>query len=274
MRGTIEITTISHCKNVCTYCPQSLLAKRYQHPDKVMSLDTFEKCLAKVPQDIWIDFAGYAEPFLNPNCAELLLAANKARYNIRLYTTLVGLTEETINKIKSIVFSSVILHLPDNEGYMKANVDDEYCRLAEKFIYNIGVTSSHVYGSLHNKLRGIISNCNEKPLNNQHLHTRANNVQSTKIELKPMNYISGPIECGVIVRKGGTMMNHNVLMPNGDVLLCCMDYGLEHKIGNLLTDNYDDLFQSAEYKRVVQGMNGDENIEILCRTCSEAYPKK
>ena len=34
---------------------------------------------------------------------------------------------------------------------------------------------------------------------------------------------------------------HNVCLPNGDVSLCCMDYGLKYIIGNLLTQEYDDI---------------------------------
>jgi len=29
-----------------------------------------------------------------------------------------------------------------------------------------------------------------------------------------------------------------VLLPNGDLQMCCMDFGLNHKIGNLLTESY------------------------------------
>jgi radical SAM protein with 4Fe4S-binding SPASM domain len=61
----------------------------------------------------------------------------------------------------------------------------------------------------------------------------------------------------------------NVLLPNGDVQLCCMDYGLEHKIGNLLTMSYNDLFTSDEYRRIESGLE-DDSIDILCRTCKEA----
>ena len=36
-------------------------------------------------------------------------------------------------------------------------------------------------------------------------------------------------------------MYHNITLPNGDVSLCCMDYGLEHIIGNLLEQDYEDV---------------------------------
>lgn len=48
----------------------------------------------------------------------------------------------------------------------------------------------------------------------------------------------------------------NVVLPNGDVYLCCMDYGLEHKLGNLLKTNFDDLKRDKMYK--------------LCQKCEAA----
>jgi len=39
----------------------------------------------------------------------------------------------------------------------------------------------------------------------------------------------------------------NVVLPNGDVYLCCMDYGLKHKLGNLLGQNFNDLYRSGNF---------------------------
>jgi len=40
----------------------------------------------------------------------------------------------------------------------------------------------------------------------------------------------------------------NVALPNGDVVLCCSDYGLKHPLGNLLTTNFNDLKRDSEYE--------------------------
>lgn len=47
----------------------------------------------------------------------------------------------------------------------------------------------------------------------------------------------------------------NVVLPNGDVYLCCMDYGLKHKLGNLLEQNFNELDRSGMYE--------------LCKTCEK-----
>jgi len=47
--------------------------------------------------------------------------------------------------------------------------------------------------------------------------------------------------------------SQNVVLPNGDTYLCCMDYGLKHKVGNLLKQNFNDLKRDTEYE--------------LCKSC-------
>jgi len=39
----------------------------------------------------------------------------------------------------------------------------------------------------------------------------------------------------------------NVVLPNGDVYLCCMDYGLEHKLVNLLEERFENLNRESKY---------------------------
>ena len=51
----------------------------------------------------------------------------------------------------------------------------------------------------------------------------------------------------------GTCLNspayrQNVVLPNGDTYLCCMDYGLKHKLGNLLEENFNDLKRCGDYE--------------------------
>lgn len=269
--ATLEITTVVHCVNVCCYCPQQLLMAKYNNQtEKRMSLETFKTCLSKVPKEIVIDFSGYAEPFLNKNAHLMIKHAYEEGYKIRLFTTLVGLTLENFDTIKKIPFIHVSTHLPDDEGYMKCDVNDKYLEVAREYVRHIHNPNPHVYGTLHRKLTPIFSNVRTMKASDQDLHTRANNVKTDKITVKPHNYITGNIECDVIRREGGTLLNHNVLLPNGDIQMCCMDYGLEHKFGNLLTDSYEDIFKSDGYKYVQNGLKEDAPYDILCRTCKEA----
>jgi hypothetical protein len=95
-------------------------------------------------------------------------------------------------------------------------------------------------------------------------HTRAGNRKLAGREL-PIRK-RGRIECGRLARQ-------SVLLPNGDVALCCMDYGLQHVLGNLLSGDYESLFRSDEFLRVRKGLK-DGAEEILCRYCAFAYKIK
>lgn len=62
--------------------------------------------------------------------------------------------------------------------------------------------------------------------------------------------------------------DHNVVLPNGDVVLCCMDYSLKHVIGNLLRSEYQDLFTSPEMQRIYQeNRKTGFSEQTICRSC-------
>lgn len=270
MSSSIEITVVSHCKNVCSYCPQELLIKKYSKKE-FMTLETFTTCLSKIPKSVNIIMAGYAEPFLSPLAGQFMAYAHNQGYKIGLYTTLVGLTKERVNEISHIPFVNTQIHLPDAWSQMKADVNDTYIENAKYFLEKIKVNGSHVFGPLHEKLVDIFPNARRQSLDKD-LHTRANNVKQEKIAVKHHDFISGPIECDVVLRRGGnSTLDFNVLLPNGDVQICCMDYGLEHTFGNLLRDSYESLFESETYKYVRRALV-DDSLPLLCRTCKEAKP--
>lgn len=67
---------------------------------------------------------------------------------------------------------------------------------------------------------------------------------------------------------GCARLHHNILLPNGDVVLCCTDFGMRHVLGNLLSQDYPSLFQSGEFLKVKRGQK-DETLDILCRCCTD-----
>jgi hypothetical protein len=63
--------------------------------------------------------------------------------------------------------------------------------------------------------------------------------------------------------------DQNVVLPNGDVVVCCMDYGRRHVIGNLLTGDYWSLFTSAEMTRLrLENMRCGTGT--ICKKCIRA----
>jgi hypothetical protein len=60
-----------------------------------------------------------------------------------------------------------------------------------------------------------------------------------------------------------------VVLPEGITILCCMDYGLKHILGNLSTQSYQSIHQSPTNELISKGLK-DESLDILCRNCFDA----
>lgn len=273
IRGaTLEINTVIGCSLGCVYCPQDTVVRAYrqlQSPlGSVMSLETFVTCLDKLPPGVRIDFSGMAEPWLNPHCTEMLLYAHRQGFEIAVYTTAAGLSEADIDRLADVPFRVFTVHLPDATGrYTRIPHDDQYLQTIRKLGGTISQAHFTVIGTVHPAVREVIN----RPVRSISLHDRAGNVGPDRLSDLPdlaftsTGKIRGRLRCSAVT---GYELNHNVLFPNGDVALCCMDYGLRHGLGNLLENSYAALFESPEYARVQSGLIHDS--DILCRTCRYA----
>ncbi|MBR9701524.1 hypothetical protein GOV13_01240 [Candidatus Pacearchaeota archaeon] len=266
MSPALEVTTRIGCKNMCSYCPQKTIIKKYSDSggDFLMKFETFKKCLSKVPKNVQIDFSGMAEPWLNPDCSEMVLHTHKSGYNLSIFTTLVGMEKSDLKKIKDIPFQQFIVHLPDAEEKTKIKVDKKYLSVLEYLCENkVKNCEFHFFSTIEPQIISVLKNYRLKIKDiSSNLVTRAGNLGSGKLKKKKS------IFCSSAPRN----LNHNVLLPNGDVILCCMDYGLIHKFGNLLKQDYGSLFKSKEHLRIKEAMKKG-GIGTICMNCEKAIEK-
>lgn len=269
--GTLEITTYIGCKCNCVYCPQNMLISKYygrqfdDNPNRMMTLDDFKKCVDKLPVETRIDFSGMAEPWLNTDCTKMLLYANEKGFPIAVYSTLVGMKMNDFDLIKDIDFEEFVVHIPDEERNSSINITEEYSKLLRvvmKYCQADGkrlVTGISCHGTVHHDIAKMVPK-DSKMITE--LHDRAGNVKS--------EYVDSKINAGqIICINCSADMHHNVLLPDGTVLLCCMDYGMKHILGNLLTQTYEEIRQSPEIQKIRDGLKND-SFDILCRNCINA----
>jgi radical SAM protein with 4Fe4S-binding SPASM domain len=97
-------------------------------------------------------------------------------------------------------------------------------------------------------------------------HTRADSLNTEQvagqaISITPMNTFS--LTC-----RSTPFYDRNVLLPNGDVVLCCMDYNLKHIIGNLLTQTYEEIFKGKPLLDLIEMNEADKfNKCSICKSC-------
>lgn len=200
----IEITTNLPCPNMCPYCPQGVLGQVYDGI-KILTLDKFKEVLNNVPKNVTIDFAGFSEPFVNPECADMMVYAHEQGYKVAVNTTLVGFDKKDEEKVKNLPFVQFNFH-DANKG--KTPLD---------WMLDTGKVLQPT--------------------------SRAGN-------LKPEERKDGTMVCG-----RDSNYTINIMLPNGDVVLCCNDYGMKHRLGNLFETHYNDLNRTGNYD--------------LCRYCPD-----
>ena len=265
MEFTTSIDTKNGCVVDCVFCPQRTLQKSYKG-ERFLSLENFQKAVDKMPEEIRVTFAGFTEPWLNPKTTDMLLYAHQKGHPISVFTTGIGMDVDDIERIKDIPYAGnpnggFVLHLPDQERKAKHPITDRYIKVIEKF----GEVHSQIQnftlmcmGTVHESVRHVFP---EAPT--YQMWSRAGNLLGESImkpellnrkdEYKSVYHGEQPMTCGCLEK-----LYHNIMLPNGDVSLCCMDYGLEHILGNLIEQDYEDVIPF------------DNTCFNLCRFCENA----
>lgn len=268
----IEITTKIGCGVNCKFCPQSTLIQKYFENDAdrvpVMTVETFSQCLSKLPQDCLLLFCGMAEPFLNPNCLEMIKLAVSSGRTVGLYTTLVGADVSIVEQLSIIPLEFITLHLADKYGYANIPISGEYYEMVDMLL-NLeredGKPLVNMCTAQAEADERILEICEGKCEVLTTMLDRAGNLGDPRLLKKEC--LSGQILCSMC----GPKLDHNILLPDGTLLLCCMDYGMKHILGNLLENSYEEILNGNEIERVKRGMLG-EREDILCRHCTSACP--
>lgn len=288
--ATLEITTMIGCPLSCTFCPQDSLRKSYGSEAKqsrYITFETFKTCVDKLPSHVRIDFSGYSEPFANPKCMDLIEYSAKLPNEMALYTTLTGLSPQDSTRLKDLIetdrFSEIVLHIPDASSNMPGfRITDQYLvNLASILaLPNVKVMTMDGKNAV---LPDIIAGLEEKgdslvrvlktKLDGPGFHAinRAGSLisksaETTNVE-NPVDNSEFAIGCA-----STPFYDHNVLLPNGDVTLCCMDYSLKHILGNLIDQDYYELFSSEELRKIscanMMTNSEPEKTSVICNSCS------
>ena len=265
MEFTTSIDTQNGCVVDCVFCPQRTLQKSYKG-ERFMTLDNFKKAVDKLPQEVRVTFAGFTEPWLNKNCTDMVLYAHEKGHPISIFTTGIGMSIDDIERIKHIPFAGnpngcFTLHLPDQERKAKHPITKRYIELIEhlgKIQHEIHNFTTMCMGAVHEDVKHVFS---DAPVYD--MWSRAGNLVGEMImkpellerkeEWKMANHGEKQMTCGCLEK-----MYHNVMLPNGDVSLCCMDYGLKHILGNLYEQDYEEIVPQ------------NNQCFELCRLCENA----
>lgn len=245
---SLEITTRVSCPIRCHFCPQDKLKGAYTSEIKAFTLNNLRLCLSSVPEDVRIDFSGYAEPFSNRICGSLIQHAVEQGYKVHLYTTLIGIDEVSASLLRMCRPEHVKIHVPDVKGMI---IPDAVWLKAHDIWLQTGIKAHYMaMGELTPAVAGELKSLNlevEKPV----MLSRGGNLWD-------IGKKQGRVLCAA------DRWHQNVLMPNGDVYLDCMDYSLTTPLGNLVNQRYSDIYHEADR------LKNNEQPPAICLQCEWA----
>lgn len=244
MTGQLEITTVSRCVIDCEpMCPQRVLAKALDHPALLqLKLEDFKLALSTIPPDVSIAFSGFSEPFLNPKALDMMEYARTKGHPLRLFTTLVGLTPEGVERVRNVAPEKVVLHLPDPNGIAKIPDTTTYREVLNLFHRRVHVTGWNQMGDYF-KSNGRAGNCtNTKPIN-----------------------VKGPLLCHKLDNP------EFVMLPDLRLTLCCQTWNLDPIVGSLRTQTWTEIVNSGLYQTIRHESRGWSGA-TSCRKCLFAIP--
>jgi hypothetical protein len=267
----MELTTMIGCPLMCTFCPQESLRDGYGTGTKYMTQADFTKMLVKLPKDTRIDFSGMSEPWANPECTAMLEETLWMGYNVAIYTTLYGMKDsERVRKVLEDHPNQVeviMLHLPDANGNMKGWKNGEEWQHAAAVISHtnvpcgVGAMTMDKTGLVHSDLQSMVGR-----LSGWVGHTRADSLDVEQVAGQPISIT--PMNTFSLTCRSTPFYDRNVLLPDGSVVLCCMDYKLKHIIGNLLTQSYEEIMAGKPLAEIIK-LNEEAKFNkcSICKSC-------
>lgn len=253
MRKALEFTlNVSNCLG-CHFCPQDKLAAVYEG-QKRFSIYDFEGIIKQVPAGTEIHFSGFSECFLHPQCDDFVVIAKALGFEVHIYTTLVGLREDQARVLADYKPNFFRIHVPDSQ-HLKIP-DEKWIRHHELFLCIGAPSFSYMtMGVMTDRVNEYMTG---RTVEFPQMLSRGGNLGWAAGD-RP---IKGPLTCQ------SERWHMNVVLPNGDVVLCSMDYGLKMPVGNLFKDTYEQIYQRGETYR--EDFNPPENSP--CRSCEWSRP--
>jgi radical SAM protein with 4Fe4S-binding SPASM domain len=236
---SMDITSAIKCPIGCKkYCPYEVFQKNYKGIE-FLTLENLGKALDNVPLDVKLSFGGFCEPFVHPDEIDLIFLAVDRGYSVSIFSTLHNVTLDMVDMLNTHEFESFCVHLPDPYNTNKVRTSPEYWQVFEALLRN------------QPSLFTCIMNDTFTTMGRENM-----------LRGKPKSKF-GPVLCDRLA------IGQYTMLPNGDLTMCCNDFGLKHIFGNIYKEDYDSIARGRIKKRtILQNLSFNDTY---CKSCTDSY---
>lgn len=267
----VEFTTQLGCSVGCFFCPQKVLMEALRAKERLLKRETVALVLRNLQASPLkeVHFSGFSEPFLNSECADFIVMAHQAGFQVAIFSTLKGFTSAALEKIKDIPIKLFHISLQPPGSNAHAGLDDDYVWEHIDMILSIKNRFQLRFGCVdtgYSKKEKIeLEHCCRKRGFNViygQMLDRAGNLSRGK-----SNHHS---KCSRLLC---TRNIGFVILPDGECCWCSMDYAARHRVGNLRDMTYNQILCSPAVQSMLRSMAGSGEINnLLCLQCESARP--
>lgn len=267
----VEITNV--CNFSCSFCFKSFRDKRFVSPED------FSATLVRIrPYTDYIYLHVLGEPLLHPKIELLLEIAHKQGFKVNLTTNGSLLrSKRRILELGHIRQYNISLHdaaenvKQEKLGSYIDDVLDFAAQESEKSYFSL---------RLWNKGAEDVAMFNRFCLNkiNDFFSidiTEQNLLESRNIKLAPHIFLQnaarfswpGEKELNITSRGCYALKDHIAILSDGTVVPCCLDADASIPLGNILTENLDDILKKERAVNMLNGFRNKVVTEDICRNC-------
>jgi len=288
-KNSLEITSSIGCTMMCDYCPQKLITSvsTLDKNNSKLDFNKFKLFVENIPKNTKISWTGYTEPLLHENFDKFVLYLNDRNFTQKISTTMHGFTKSQEFMSKFNGFEEINFHLPDNENLMKLKITDKYLNhLKNAIVYQSSINKKKVKiqvigENFEKKVEKLINDLLDKNILlkenidiTKKISSRSNSLDRKKLsslnfkkyelqrkDVSINNFFSSKKKyyyCSV------KRLNKSVLIPDGKLNICCMDYSLNGIVGDLNDQNLNDVYKFKNKKFRKDFIYGDFQS---CKNC-------
>lgn len=243
----IEITNICNLK--CSFCLP------HNRENKFMTFDEFKLILNKIkPFTNYIYLHVKGEPLLHPDVDQFIKYAFEKDFKINL-TTNATLLDKHLEITKYLRQINISLHATNSSEIIKTakNIKDTIVCFR---IWNIDKDTTNKLLLEHEF--------------NTSIPKQENFTLSPNIFLSQKNEFTWPtLKSNTICDKKYCygLINQIGILVDGTVIPCCLDNNGDINLGNIFTEDFNDIITSEKALRIVNGFKNSCATEELCKRC-------
>lgn len=287
---TISVEPTTSCNLRCPECPSGL--RKFTRDTGMINLELYGKILDQLSPDLFyliLYFQG--EPYLNPVFFRMVEEAKKKRIYTATSTNAHFLTDNLARKTVESGLDRIIISLDglDQQTYEKYRVGGSLDKVIEGTKNLVRWKKELKSRTPFIILQFIVFSTNEHQV--AELKKVARELGVDKLELKTAqvyNYEKGndlipsqkeyaryKMQNGKFVIDN-PLNNHCLRMWRGCVITwdglvvpCCFDKDAEHRLGDLKTESFREIWRGERYREFRDKLFSDRKAIDICRNCTE-----